>query len=195
MGASGGGEADVHELDPQSLPAHVDRLYRAAWALCGSRADAEDLVQETFARVLSGPRMLRGRDELAYLLAALRNTYISDRRRDARRPLPVAKPIEDLPLETRDTGLVPEAAFEASEVLAAIARLPEDFRMALIAVDIVGLTYAEAAVALGTREATITTRIYRARQQVSRRLSPQRVGLGAAESEREGSGVRRRPGE
>ena len=39
-------------LDPQSLSQHVDRLYRAAWALCGSRDDAEDLVQETFARVL-----------------------------------------------------------------------------------------------------------------------------------------------
>ena len=71
---------------------------------------------------------------------------------------------------------MPEQAFEASEVLAAIARLPEDFRLALIAVDIVGLSYAEAARALGTREATITTRIYRARQQVARRLSADRAG-------------------
>ncbi len=120
--------------------------------------------------------MLRGRDELAYLLAALRNTYVSDRRRAARRPALIAKPIEDLPLVTTDAALVPEPAFEASEVLAAIAQLPEDFRLALIAVDVVGLSYAEAARALGTREATITTRIYRARQQVSRRLEPDRVG-------------------
>ena len=168
--------AGVSQLDPEGLPAHVDRLFRAAWALCGSRVDAEDLVQETFARVLSGPRVLRGRDELAYLLAALRNTYVSDRRRAARRPALIAKPIEDLPLVTTDAALVPEPAFEASEVLAAIAQLPEDFRLALIAVDIVGLSYAEAARALGTREATITTRIYRARQQVSRRLEPDRVG-------------------
>lgn len=166
----------MSQLDPEGLPAHVDRLFRAAWALCGSRVDAEDLVQETFARVLSGPRVLRGRDELAYLLAALRNTYVSDRRRAARRPALIAKPIEDLPLVTTDAALVPEPAFEASEVLAAIAQLPEDFRLALIAVDIVGLSYAEAARALGTREATITTRIYRARQQVSRRLEPDRVG-------------------
>jgi hypothetical protein len=38
-------------LDPAQLGDHLDRLYRAAWALCGSREDAEDLVQETYARV------------------------------------------------------------------------------------------------------------------------------------------------
>ena len=53
----------MRTLDPQSLTQHVDRLYRAAWALCGSREDAEDLVQETFARVLSRPRVLHGDDE------------------------------------------------------------------------------------------------------------------------------------
>jgi RNA polymerase sigma-70 factor, ECF subfamily len=173
----------------------MDRLYRAAWALCGSRADAEDLVQETLSRVLSSPRLLQGRDELAYLLAALRNTYISDRRRAARRPALIAKAIEDLPLESTDSGLSPEQAFEASVVLATIAQLPVDFRLALIAVDIVGLSYAEAAVALGTREATITTRIYRARQQVARQLDPERTARrDDTESNREGSGARRRLG-
>jgi DNA-directed RNA polymerase specialized sigma24 family protein len=39
-------------LDPRHAGDHIDRLYRAAWALCGSREDAEDLVQETYARVL-----------------------------------------------------------------------------------------------------------------------------------------------
>ncbi|HUB76682.1 MAG TPA: RNA polymerase sigma factor [Solirubrobacteraceae bacterium] len=160
------------QLDPESAASHLDRLYRAAWALCGSPVDAEDLVQDTYARVLSGPRFLTGQDELAYLLAALRNTFISTRRRAARRPLRLAAPIDDLPLVSEDPAGSPEAAFEAREVLAAVSRLPESFRLALIAVDIVGLSYGDAARALGTREATITTRLYRARQQVSRALAP-----------------------
>src|SRR5262249_45552030 len=60
------------QLDPARLGDHVDRLFRAAWALCGSREDAEDLVQETYARVLARPRLLRHEDDLGYLLRALR---------------------------------------------------------------------------------------------------------------------------
>jgi RNA polymerase sigma-70 factor, ECF subfamily len=71
-------------LDPSTLGDHIDRLFRAAWALSGSRAEAEDLVQETFARVLAKPRQVRNADDLGYLLQALRNTFISSRRSAAR---------------------------------------------------------------------------------------------------------------
>ena len=91
------GGAFVPRLDPETLPEHVDRLYRAAWALCGSPHDAEDLVQETFARVLARPRVLRSDDELAYLMGVLRNTFLSSRRTASRRPA-VAARIEDLEL-------------------------------------------------------------------------------------------------
>src|SRR6478735_1975806 len=75
-----------HELDPERLGDHIDRLYRAAWGLCGSREEAEDLVQETFARVLAKPRFLRSSDDLGYLLRVLRNTFASHHRTAARRP-------------------------------------------------------------------------------------------------------------
>src|SRR5437763_2336311 len=73
-------------LDPQRLGDHMDRLFRAAWALCGSREEAEDLVQDTYARVLARPRLVRGDGDLPYLLRALRNTFFSQRRAAARRP-------------------------------------------------------------------------------------------------------------
>ena len=66
-------------LDPEVLGVHLDRLFRLAWALCGSRENAEDLVQDTFARILARPRFLRREDELGYLMQALRNTFLSNR--------------------------------------------------------------------------------------------------------------------
>ena len=62
----------------------------------------------------------------------------------------------------------PERALEVQELYATIAGLPEDFRLVLVAVDVLGLSYREAARALKTREATVTTRLYRARKQVDR---------------------------
>src|SRR5436305_15274221 len=73
-------------LDPDRAVEHLPRLYRAARAWTRSREEAEDLVQETYAQVLARPRMIRGEDELRYLLRALRNTLISQRRAERRRP-------------------------------------------------------------------------------------------------------------
>jgi RNA polymerase sigma-70 factor (ECF subfamily) len=159
-------------LDPQSLPRHLDRLYRAAWALCGSPHDAEDLVQETCARVLARPRRLHGEDELAYLMTVLRNTFLTTLRTAARRPRVGQTPVEKLdPVDPR-AGERPEEALEAREVFAAIGGLPERYRLALVAVDVVGLSYREAGRVLETREATIATRVFRARQLLARRLAP-----------------------
>ena len=154
----------------QRLPEQVDRLYRVALALCGSSHDAEDLVQETFARVLARPRRLRRDDELSYLLQALRNTYLTGLRTRGRRPHTVELPAEASEI-LRSPRAEPEAAFEQRELLATIAALPPDFRDALIAVDLVGLSYGEAGRLLGVREATITTRLYRARRRVAHTLT------------------------
>ena len=154
----------------QRLPDQVDRLHRAAWALCGSPDDAEDLVQETFARVLARPRRLHRGDELPYLLGALRNTHLTALRTQQRRPSTVELPADES--ETMRSALAePETALEQQELLATIAALPNEFRQALIAVDVVGLSYREAGRLLGVREATITTRLYRARRLIARTLS------------------------
>jgi len=158
--------APARRLDPNNLGDHIDRLYRAAWALCGSREDAEDLVQDTYARVLQKPRMLRSDDDLGYLLRVLRNTYFSRLRAAARRPRTDPLPDELDRVEDRNAK-GPEKALDSSELYAQIAALPDPFREALVAIDVVGLSYREAARALRVREATITTRLYRARRRLA----------------------------
>ena len=156
-------------LDPARLGDHLDRLFRAAWALCGSREDAEDLVQETYARVLAKPRLLRNEDDLGYLMRALRNTFYSRLKTESRRLRPGPLP-EQLDVVADPHARDPEAAVEAGELYAAIAALPDDFRDVLVAVDVTGLSYKEAARALRIREGTVMSRLYRARQRVVRRV-------------------------
>src|SRR5262245_19271919 len=158
-------------LDPDRVAEHLPRLYRAARAWTDSREEAEDLVQETSARVLARPRFLRGESDLAYLLRALRNTLISQRRTRSRRP-------ETTPYEDELAGGVrsaddPARAAELREVHVAIAELPGDFRDALVAVDVAGLTYPEAARALRIPEGTLTSRLFRARDRLAQRLGDQ----------------------
>lgn len=164
--------ATERQLDPKTLGDHIDRLYRAAWGLCGSREEAEDLVQETFARVLRKPRMLRSEDDIGYLLRVLRNTFFSQRRTAARRPRTTPLP-DDLDIVEDRSAVQPESRIASAELYGAISELPEDFRDALIAIDLVGLSYREAARALNVREATITTRLHRARQRLAGTLQPE----------------------
>src|SRR5436305_15212455 len=162
-------------LDPDRLGDHLDRLYRAAWSLCGSREDAEDLVQETYARVLKRPRMLRAEDDLGYLLKVLRNTHFSAHRTAKRRlraePLP-----DDLDRLEDPAAAHPEQALDARELYSLISELPDGFRDALVAVDVLGLTYREAARALKVREGTVTTRLYRARLRLATAMREQDGG-------------------
>ena len=98
-------------------------------------------------------------------MRVLRNTFLSSRRTASRRPQ-IAARVEELDLPDRGPGEQPEEALEAQAVYGAIAELPEDFRLALVAVDVLGLSYREAGRALGAPEATITSRLHRARRRV-----------------------------
>ena len=173
-------------LDPEVLGSYLGRLLRTASALCDSPEDAEDLVQETIARILARPRWLRGENESAYLTQALRNTFLTNTRSADRRPRAIAT-LEELDPADRRTDTRPEEAMITGQVFPAIARLPESFRLALVAVDVAGLSYGEAARALGAPEATITTRLYRARQRVARDLDPEPSGAPRSKGTRMGS--------
>ena len=171
------------KLDPERLGDHFDRLYRAAWGLTGSREDAEDLVQETYAKVLRRPRMLHSDDDLGYLLRVMRNTYFSALRAAGRRPRTEPLP-EQLDLVEDHGARSPQQVLESGELYRLIGELPDVFREALVAVDVLGLSYKEAARALQTREATVTTRLYRARLRLAKTLE-QREGLSPSERQYE----------
>ncbi|MFL5827682.1 MAG: RNA polymerase sigma factor [Thermoleophilaceae bacterium] len=159
------------QLDPNRLGDHIDRLYRAAWGLTGSRDAAEDLVQDTFAKVLARPRFLRNDDDLGYLLRVLRNTFISQLRSRKPSSLPLD---EGLDVPEGVSSVQPDEAAELRLVYPALADLPLEFREAVVAVDVAGLSYAEAAKALKVPEGTLTSRVFRGRRQLAQTLDPER---------------------
>src|SRR5215217_4178909 len=162
------GAAGPRHLDAARAGDHLDRLYRAARGLTGSPHEAEDLVQETYARVLSRPRLVDREKELGYLMTALRHTLIDRRRR--RRLQAVS--LEELPAEpaARTQRGQPETALAAREIYAAIADLPQPYREVIAAVDLAGLSYREAALLLGVPVGTVMSRLSRARTRVGAEL-------------------------
>jgi RNA polymerase sigma-70 factor, ECF subfamily len=154
-------------LDPQSLAKHTDRLYRAAWALCGSPEEAEDLVLETFAGLTRRPRLSRAEaGELADLMCALRNCFLSSSRDGARRPVPASARRDADPLDL-PAPPEPQTARGTRELYAAIAGLPEHLRLTLVAIDVMGLSDREASRSLGVPEGAMPTRLLRARRLVT----------------------------
>ena len=120
--------------------------------------------------MLARPRWLRNEDDLGYLLRTLRNTFLNQKRTESRRLRPGPLP-DTLDLVADPHAVEPQAALEARELYAAIADLPDDFRDVLVAVDVTGLSYKEAARSLRIREGTVMSRLYRARQAVVRALT------------------------
>src|SRR5262249_26172136 len=141
--------------------------------MCGSRELAEELVQETYVKVLARPRLLRRDDDIGYLIKALRNTWYSHLRQErVRRASTAPGDREPDELEARASAGNPEAARAVGVVLEALAQLPDAYREAVAAVDVAGLSYAEAARGLGVRQGTIMSRVYRGREQVAELVGP-----------------------
>jgi RNA polymerase sigma-70 factor (ECF subfamily) len=166
---------DVRQLDVRQLPNHRDRLFRAAYAMCRSREDAEDLVQETFARVLRRPRFLRRDEDLAYLFKVLRNTWINSYAERSRRVKTVE--FDEATDFVVDPGADPSVSvIEVQTIYAQIDQLSPALRETLLAVDVLGLSYRQAADALGVQPGTIMSRLFRARNKVAERLGDADAG-------------------
>jgi RNA polymerase sigma-70 factor (ECF subfamily) len=148
---------------------HASAVFRFAWGLCGDRSAAEDIVSETFVRLLVRAPRIETRTALAYLLAVARNTYLTGRRR-RRREVPLPAEILD-PAQDPADSLDDQERLEA--VLQALGSLPEGERAALLLRIDHDLPYEDIASALGTSVGAVKVRIHRARLRLASALEKQ----------------------
>jgi RNA polymerase sigma-70 factor (ECF subfamily) len=153
---------------------HLDALYSFAVHLSGNRRDADDLVQETYARAISAAAtFVRGTNLRAWLFRILRNAYIDDRRKAKRSPIDAgdtdtAGPDADEPV-CGDAELDRMRSLVAGDLAAALAELPEEARTAVL-LDAEGLTESELAQVLGCAIGTVKSKLFRARAALRTRL-------------------------
>jgi RNA polymerase sigma-70 factor (ECF subfamily) len=165
------GSAPSEAWERYVLP-ELELLLRVARSLTASTADAEDLVQDTLLRAYRGIDSFDGRHPRAWLLTIMRNANVNRTRR--KRPLLLRDPdaaFERLEAsQDRDQAdMFVDAGFDA-EVESALAALSDDFRLCVELVDIGGLSYGEAAAALGIPVGTVMSRLHRARKRIRDRL-------------------------
>jgi len=142
---------------------HGRFLYNVAYRLTGNDDDAYDLVQEALLRVRKGLETFQPGSMEAWLSRIVTNLFLDEVRRRRRRP------VEALPDDPERLLPATPGADEATDSLpddvhAALRRLPEDFRTAVVLCDVVGLSYEEIADALSVPVGTVRSRIHRGRR-------------------------------
>jgi RNA polymerase sigma-70 factor (ECF subfamily) len=160
--------------------AHHDRVYRFGRRVCRDDYDADDAVQEAFRKLAARPDVARDPGVLSWLFAVVRQTCLRLLRPFARERRALGERVNELD-DVPSAALGPQAALEqwrlVHAVHAAIADLDPMHREVLVLRDLEGLTGEEAARALGLPEATMKTRLHRARAELRERLV--RAGHGA----------------
>ncbi|MBA3619983.1 MAG: sigma-70 family RNA polymerase sigma factor [Acidothermales bacterium] len=172
---AGGRPLSQDEAFDRYVVPEVDFLYRVALALAAQPADAEDLVQDTLIRAYRAVERFDGAYPRAWLATILRNTHLNR----VRKRLPVLLRDDETAQAVFDQGsrdtpttedIVVDSQFDAV-VVEALAALPEKYRAVVQLVDVQGLTYREAADALGIPRGTVMSRLHRARARVRARLN------------------------
>lgn len=145
------------------IESHIPALRRYAHALLRDRDGADDLVQDCLERAVARRHLLRADGSVrGWLFTILLNRFRDGRRRIRSRP-------DIVPLDSAAEPVRPgaqEAHLALSEVHAAMGRLPEEQRAALLLVAVEGMSVTEAARALGVPEGTVASRVARARAQL-----------------------------
>jgi RNA polymerase sigma-70 factor (ECF subfamily) len=160
----------------------LDQLYAAALRMTRNPADAEDVVQETYAKAYSSfHQFTPGTNLKAWLYRILTNTYINSYRKKQRQPqISDGENIEDWQLaraESHTSSGLKSAEMVAlenlpdSDVKDALHQLAPDFRLAVFLADVEGFSYKEIAEIMGTPIGTVMSRLNRGRTQLRAMLS------------------------
>ncbi|WP_067602250.1 sigma-70 family RNA polymerase sigma factor [Nocardiopsis listeri] len=181
VSTNGEGKEETLDFATEVTP-FADQLYPTALRMTRNPADAEDLVQETFAKAFANFHQFRvGTNLRAWLYRILTNTFINSYRKKQREPRQeTTDEIKDWQLaaaETHTSSGMRSAETEVldrlpdSDIKQALARLPEEFQEVIYLVDIEGYAYKEVAARMGTPLGTVMSRLHRARRQLREMLA------------------------